>query len=359
MATEGTFVLADIGGYTAFLTEVGIEHAKEITSHLFNGMLKVNKDRWKVGNVVGDCLFFYAEGREEPEPLFEHLRSLYGKFRGSITDIAARSTCDCGACTRTSELRLKFVVRAGAYDTQDIGGRTELIGPDIVVAHRLLKNNVPVPEYALLTASVAQAAGVDADLKPCDGSDSYEDVGAVEYVYVDLAPMREEYERTSQVFLDEKTAKIALTVEVEAPPEVVWQALTDTDQLLEWNSTLKEFDAVQGERGKLGEVHRCLHDDGTNMIHVTIGLDEAGRRRTEKVWMNGWMSRLIKEMYLTTEAQALPDGRTLARFYATLVPRIPVVSDAFIVVAVRMITPQFRKDMDSLKAYCEERARVG
>jgi hypothetical protein len=54
MATEGTFVLADIGGYTTFLTGVGIEHATEITPHLFNGMLRVNKDRWKVGNLVGD-----------------------------------------------------------------------------------------------------------------------------------------------------------------------------------------------------------------------------------------------------------------------------------------------------------------
>ena len=34
--TNGTFVLADIGGYTHFLSDVGIEHAKEITSHLFN-----------------------------------------------------------------------------------------------------------------------------------------------------------------------------------------------------------------------------------------------------------------------------------------------------------------------------------
>ena len=46
MATEGTFVLADIGGYTQFLTGVGIEHAKEITSDLFNAMLKCNRERW-------------------------------------------------------------------------------------------------------------------------------------------------------------------------------------------------------------------------------------------------------------------------------------------------------------------------
>jgi hypothetical protein len=29
MATEGTFILADIGGYTQFLTGVGIEHGKK------------------------------------------------------------------------------------------------------------------------------------------------------------------------------------------------------------------------------------------------------------------------------------------------------------------------------------------
>lgn len=53
---RGTFVLADIGGYTSFLSDVGIEHAKEITSHLFNGRYDVDPERWRVGNVQGDCL---------------------------------------------------------------------------------------------------------------------------------------------------------------------------------------------------------------------------------------------------------------------------------------------------------------
>src|SRR5437773_5219067 len=177
MASEATFVLADIGGYTTFLTEVGIEHAKEITSHLFNGMLKVNKNRWKVGNVEGDCLFFYAEAREEPGPLFEHLRVLYEKFRGSVTDIAARSTCDCGACTRTSELRLKFVVHAGQYDTQDIGGRTERIGQEIVVAHPLRKNIVPVQADALVTPALWNTGG--SGLSPTAGCVTHEAGGRV------------------------------------------------------------------------------------------------------------------------------------------------------------------------------------
>jgi len=43
------------------------------------------------------------------------------------------------------------VVHGGAFDTQEIAGRKELIGFDIVVAHRLLKNSVPMREYALVT----------------------------------------------------------------------------------------------------------------------------------------------------------------------------------------------------------------
>jgi hypothetical protein len=108
---NGTFVLADIGGYTTFLTDVGIEHAKEITSHLFNGMFKVDQDAWKVGNVEGDCLFLYSDSPKSSQDVFAYVRRLYEKFRESIEEIASGSTCRCGACDRSGDLTLKFVVR--------------------------------------------------------------------------------------------------------------------------------------------------------------------------------------------------------------------------------------------------------
>ncbi len=39
---SGIFVLTDIGGYTTVLSDVGIEHAKEIVGHLLNGMFEVD-----------------------------------------------------------------------------------------------------------------------------------------------------------------------------------------------------------------------------------------------------------------------------------------------------------------------------
>src|SRR5712692_9981166 len=91
MASEGTFILADIGGYTQFLTGVGIEHGKEITSHLFNSLLKCNRGRWKVANIEGDCIFFYRPGREPVAELIEHVKALYQDFCLRATDIASRS----------------------------------------------------------------------------------------------------------------------------------------------------------------------------------------------------------------------------------------------------------------------------
>ena len=45
-----TFVLAEIGGFTSFITDVGIEHDKEIVGHLLNVMFDA---RQSVSNISG------------------------------------------------------------------------------------------------------------------------------------------------------------------------------------------------------------------------------------------------------------------------------------------------------------------
>ena len=147
MATEGTFVLADVSGYTSFLSGVGLEHAKVVTGHLFNSMLRANEGCWKLANIEGDCIFFYREGREEPAAALSHIQNLYEDFCGQIIEISGGDACPCGACTRINHLALKFIVHTGEFGLQKIGRRQELFGHDIVVAHRLLKNSVPLDEY--------------------------------------------------------------------------------------------------------------------------------------------------------------------------------------------------------------------
>jgi hypothetical protein len=351
MTTQGTFVLADIGGYTSFLTDVGIEHAKEITTYLFNSLLKCNHGRWQVANVEGDCIFFYRAGREDPKALLDHVEKLYQDFLRGTIEIARRSSCPCGACTRTNDLRLKFIVHAGEFDTQKIGGRAELIGPDVVLAHRLLKNSVPHAEYILSTRGYSSFEGVT-DLPRVEGSDSYDDVGSVDYVCVDLEPLRSRFQKSLEFYLDETTAQFAVRRQIDAPPDVVWETMMDPAERPEWTqggSTVTNFEFVQGSRGHPGEVYRCLHNDGTTAVHYTVCVDPYRRRTTERLWG----SRLVKDVYMTLEARALPDGRTLAGLYLTSSPAIPVVSQLLAPLIGRSVIRNMHRDQAALKAFCE------
>ena len=349
---SGTFILADIGGYTAFLSEVGIEHAKEITSHLFNGMVKVNKRRWKVANVEGDCLFLYTDSREAPDDFFAHLRGLYENFRESIAEITSGSTCRCGACDRSGDLTLKFVVHSGEFDTQKIAGRKELIGPDIVVAHRLLKNGVPLREYVLLTtplAEVAQASGLPATA----GRDDYEHIGAVEYLYLDLQPVREEIHKSREVYVTEKDADVAVTVEIEAPPELVWRVAMDREKAPQWVPTLLKLEPLSGEFGKVGSVHTCLHGGGIKMVHLTVAVDEKARRITDRLWN----MPLVNEAYQTSELKASPTG-TRAAVYYSFKSDIPIAGQIARSIFIRTSKRHAEHDMQGLKAFCEAEVRA-
>jgi hypothetical protein len=348
--TTGTFVLADIGGYTTFLSEVGIEHAKEITSHLFNGMVKVSK-RWKVGNVEGDCLFLYTSSRESPENTFGQVRKLYEDFRASVAEVASGSTCRCGACDRSGDLVLKFVVHQGEFDTHEVAGRRELIGPDVVVAHRLLKNSVPVREYAILTSPLADVAHASG-LPTTPASDEYSDIGAVEYLYVDLQPVREAFEKSRELYLTEETADVCLEIEIEAPPELVWRAITDPDRAKLWAPTLVEAEPLSGEYGKVGGVHTCLHGGGIKMIHLVVAHDEEGRRHTDRLWNVPF----VNEAYIGCEIRPSPQG-TKALYYFSLRPGLPIAGNISKSRFLRASKKHAEDDLRGLKAICEAEVR--
>jgi len=350
--TNGTFVLADIGGYTNFLSDVGIEHAKEITSHLFNRMVEVNPQRWKLGNVVGDCLFMYSNSGESPHEIFTYLRRVYENFRESIEEIAAGSTCRCGACDRSGDLALKFVVHGGEFDTQQIAGRQELIGSDIVVAHRLLKNSIPVREYALLTAPLADVVKASG-LAATAGRDEYEDIGGLDYVYVDLQPVREAFQRSHEVYLTEQDSDVTVSVEIKAPPELVWRVSRSGDKATQWAPTLMELESIQGEIGEVGSIHTCLHGDGMKVIHLTVAVDETRHRVTDRLWN----VPIVDEMYLTWEIKPSAAGTNFSFHYA-LRPGVPIddgikKSDFFSAVRLRA-----EGDVQGLKALCEAEARA-
>ena len=161
---SGFLVLADISGYTAFVTKTELEHGPPIIAALLEAVIERIAPPLDVLQIEGDAVFALGvDGTVMPPvALLEVLRAGFAGFRARQAELAADESCNCGACARVSALRLKIIGHHGAFLEQTIGGRPQAVGSDVILAHRLLKNGVPGDDhYALLTRPALDSMGVD------------------------------------------------------------------------------------------------------------------------------------------------------------------------------------------------------
>lgn len=157
-------LLADISGFTSFMRmhEVATQHAREIVAALLSGIIDAAGEELEVAEVEGDAVFFYAMAvddspeavRAASERVRPRLAPILRAFRAAIERQLLRD-CDCEACGCVANLRLKQIVHVGDVGIERIGRFDKLFGIEVIVAHRLLKNSVPLNEYVLLTAAAA------------------------------------------------------------------------------------------------------------------------------------------------------------------------------------------------------------
>jgi len=272
----GTFLLADISGYSKYLDEAGLEHASVSAAKLLNAIIDANRKRWRVANLEGDAVFFVRDGRVPPLELLAFVTDLFLGFYERVLDISQNIDCGCGACGGANRLTLKFLTHAGHYQERDIGGRREVIGPDVVVVHRLLKPEVGMWEYLLMTKTylgeeVFTALPTKMGVLPLEEP--------VPFVVADLAPVRREIDASHSVYVNDRDAVRKLEVAVEAPPDRVWQAFTAVEDIRAWSgaSQILEYRALAGP---VGTSYRLILSDGYQFGQLVIAIDPPEHRLT-------------------------------------------------------------------------------
>ena len=95
----------------------------------------------------------------------DSIEQAYSAFRKRLRSIKQASSCECQACSRMQSLDVKFVVHHGEFIRQKMSGREELAGRDVILVHRLLKNDVSkvfgAHAYALYSDACVRAMGID------------------------------------------------------------------------------------------------------------------------------------------------------------------------------------------------------
>ncbi|HEY6800731.1 MAG TPA: DUF2652 domain-containing protein, partial [Agromyces sp.] len=98
----------------------------------------------------------------------------------------AANLCPCTGCKGAADLKLKFVAHVGDVAIQTIRDRIKLVGIDVILVHRLLKNPVAIPEYVLLSEELNRTGEQPLPVPVHEVSSELEGFGTVNAYFVDV-----------------------------------------------------------------------------------------------------------------------------------------------------------------------------
>lgn len=259
--------VADITGYTGYLNVSELEHARGTLTDLLELLVDHAGPPMRISKLEGDAVFSYAfeDAFTDGGTFLDLVEGTYVAFRRAIDQMVLNNTCQCNACANVSSLDLKFVIHFGSFVVQRIGSYDELLGPDVNLAHRLLKNTVTdrlgLLAYCLYTISARDRLGLEGVTILVPHDEDVPDFGLVKTYVQDLGDV---YRRSDELVITLDDSQLLLTLEADVPmsPAVVWDYLSSPmfRNILIGAEKVEITNRVGGRVG-VGSVYQCYHGD--------------------------------------------------------------------------------------------------
>lgn len=268
MATSrGYLLIADLSGYTAYLTSTEFEHANGVMVALLEVLVARLGDPLRLWRLEGDAVLAYSVDPNFPsgETFLTICEDLYNAFRERRQDIRANSTCECRACAQVPNLDLKLIVHHGQFSELRVGPLRDISGPDAILVHRMPKTGVAkatgIKSYALLSQAAFVAMGTPAGLVPY--AETLEHFGEVEmHAYdLDAAWKRVQAART-RVRVSEAESLYTHRFTLAVPPPVAWELLVSPRTKRLWMNLISIDLTSNTERPGPGSRYHCVHAVG-------------------------------------------------------------------------------------------------
>ena len=169
MSENGFLLIADISGYTEFIKLHNLakkpvfgaalaknfeSHASIIVADLLETVIDEVEPSLKLNKLEGDAAFFFSNGKigsTSGDEIVEAMAKANDAFNKKLSDLAFVQACGCEPCTQSKNLRLKICAHRGNFSLNTIRNFEELSGEDVILTHRMLKNDIDSTEYWLVT----------------------------------------------------------------------------------------------------------------------------------------------------------------------------------------------------------------
>lgn len=266
---QGYFLIADITGYTQFLSESELEHAQETLTALLELLVENTNPPLVISRLAGDAVISYGlrESFFQGQTLIEKIEDTYVAFRKTIERLVLNNTCRCNACANISNLDLKFFIHYGAFGIQRLSVHDELIGSDVNLLHRLLKNSITektgIRAYALFSEVAIRQLGVEELVEGMTPhAETYEHLGEVKVWVQDMRPVWEKKRDAVAVVFPTDRLWTQFAIDIGLPRGRAWDYLIQP----EFRNTLMGTDRMEISNTKEGRIapdsiYQCYHGD--------------------------------------------------------------------------------------------------
>jgi hypothetical protein len=359
MENQTIIFLPDISGFTEFVNKTEIEHSQHIISELLETIINSHHLGFTISEIEGDAILFYKNSSIPSfKEILDQSKEMFINFHKHLKNIEVNSVCQCGACRTASNLSLKFITHIGNIKEVKVKEFNKLIGSDLILAHRLLKNNIPSNEYLLLSEKYLSQnsiipASIDSWVKFNDNHEEIDKFGLVASKYIDFKPLLDLVpNQVNEAEVEQYNRNPDIYLEIKASILLVHNALTDPNKKYEFVPGIKKI-ITDNEINRINSSHTCIFDNSEIHFVTKNNLVEKNKITYSEEAEFGNNFKFIADYRL----QENKDKTTLSIYF--FIPRLERSTNSSFIKRIKeyfflkFIIFKNKKSIKSFKDYCE------
>src|SRR6266487_1996480 len=264
METKGLLFIPDISGFTKFVNEIEIDHSRHIIQQLLEVLIDSNEVGLEISEIEGDAILFYKFGEPlELEKLYQQVEKMFTAFHQHLISYDHRKICQCKACVSAINLSLKVITHYGEFASYNVKQFNKLIGKDVIVAHQLLKNDIPHHEYWLVTQDLHGRPAALTQWMQWHTSSKETESGEISYSYTKLGPLKHDIPQPSiPQELAQKTKMLSVSRDYEVDIKTLCYTVLHLEFRHLWYVGIQTIDEVEHVLPGIGSRHRYVLENG-------------------------------------------------------------------------------------------------
>jgi len=348
--------IPDISGFTKFVSETELSHSQHIIRELIEVIIDSNSIGLSVSEIEGDAVLFFRLG-EPPSfaELADQVKQMFINFHKQLKIIERDRVCHCGACSTAINLTLKFLTHSGEISISKIKDHEKLVGKDVIVAHRLLKNNIKSDEYILLSDEYIKTQHETNYSQHFNWHDSksgvtnYDHIGEINYDYILLSPLKKLVPpaELKTTFIKFKRP-IILNQFIRSSSYFIYETIINLELRKEWTTGLKRIIHNKKEIPHIGAIHKCELESGSIELETVHSSKNNNEYEYAEKANNSFILPQATSFFKLDEKNG-GTNLTLEFHYK----RLPIIGYLIDPIVRNLMQKNLSSSLSNLKKYCE------